>query len=357
MKVLYDYQGFIQHHGGVSRYHVELIKNLRALGIECEVPYLFSENIYIDEAGIRHVNPLPNLKSSLKNKAFKWFDQKLCLQAINDGGYDIFHPTFLNPYYIGHTKGKPVITTMHDLNNEKFPYFSDSKVVAAKRKKVLENANHIIAISQQTKNDLIKFYNVEEKQISVVYHGIDQDIYTTNNARLFDKPYILYVGGRNLYKNFQTFLRGFALIHDDIDLVCTGNAFNSEEIKLIKELHIEHKIHQMFASNEQLNQLIAQAVAFVYPSIAEGFGMPILEAFRCGCPCIISDILCFHEVAGDVAQYFDPKVAENIADVISKTINDSQLLISLRENGYKRMTEFSWERTAKETLNVYNKFV
>ena len=161
MKVLYDYQGFIQHHGGVSRYHVELIKNLRALGIECEVPYLFSENIYLDEAGIHHVNPLPNLKSSLKNKAFKWFDQKLCLQAINDGGYDIFHPTFLNPYYIGHTKGKPVITTMHDLNNEKFPYFSDSKVVAAKRKKVLENANHIIAISQQTKNDLIKFYNVE----------------------------------------------------------------------------------------------------------------------------------------------------------------------------------------------------
>ena len=221
MKILYDYQGFIQHHGGVSRYHVELIKNLRALGIECEVPYLFSENIYLDEAGIRHVNPLSNLKSSLKNKAFKWFDQKHCLQAINDGGYDIFHPTFLNPYYIGHTKGKPVITTMHDLNNEKFPYFSDSKVVAAKRKKVLENANHIIAISQQTKNDLIKFYNVEEKQISVVYHGIDQDIYTTNNARLFDKPYILYVGGRNLYKNFQTFLRGFALMHDDIDLVCT----------------------------------------------------------------------------------------------------------------------------------------
>ena len=90
MKVLYDYQGFIQHHGGVSRYQVELIKNLRALGIECEVPYLFSENIYLDEAGIHHVNPLPNLKSSLKNKAFKWFDQKLCLQAINDGGYGKF---------------------------------------------------------------------------------------------------------------------------------------------------------------------------------------------------------------------------------------------------------------------------
>lgn len=357
MKVLYDYQGFIQHHGGVSRYHVELIKNLRRMGVECDVPFLLSENVYLDEANIRHLNPLSNWKHPMKNNAFKWLDQKNCLRMICKGNFDIFHPTFLNPYYVGHTKGKPVIPTMHDLNNEKFPDYLDSSIVAAKRKKVLENADHIIAISQQTKNDLIQFYNVEEKQISVVYHGIDQNKYFTDKKRLFEKPYILYVGGRNRYKNFSTFLKGFALVHDDIDLVCTGVAFNSEELKLIIDLHLEQKIHQKFVSNEQLNQLMAQAVAFVYPSIAEGFGMPILEAFRCGCPCIISDIMCFHEVAGDVAQYFNPKEPEDIATVISRTINDEQLLASLRKRGFERMADFSWERTAKETLKVYNKFI
>lgn len=357
MKVLYDYQGFIQHHGGVSRYHVELIKNLRKLGVECDVPFLLSENIYLDEANIHHINPLSNWRHPIKNNVYKWFDQKNSLRTIGKGNFDIFHPTFLNPYYVGHTKGKTVIPTMHDLNNEKFPDYIDSSIVATKRKKVIENADHIIAISQQTKNDLIQFYNVEEEQISVVYHGIDQDIYVTDKKRLFEKPYILYVGGRNRYKNFSVFLKGFALVHDDIDLVCTGVAFNSEELKLINELHLEQKIHQMFVSNEQLNQLMAQAVAFVYPSIAEGFGMPILEAFRCGSPCIISNIMCFHEVAGDVAQYFNPEEPEDIATVISRTINDDQLLASLRKRGFERMTDFSWERTAKETLKVYNKFV
>lgn len=352
MKILYDYQGLMQHHGGVSRYHVELIKNLRKFGVVCDVPFILSENVYLDEAAIRHLNPLSGWNSGLKTKGMKWVSQKSSLRSLGKGDYDIFHPTFLNPYYIGHTKGKPVVPTMHDLNHEKFPQF-DSEIVKVKRKKVLEDATHIIAISQQTKNDLMEWYGVEEKQITVVYHGIDQDVYTTNAPRIFEKPYLLYVGGRNRYKNFSTFLKGFALLKEDIDLVCTGVPFNPEEQRLIDDLQITSRVHQMFVTNDQMNQLMAQAVAFVYPSIAEGFGMPILEAYRCGCPCIISDILCFHEVAGDVAKFFNPNAPESIAEVISKTITDSDALRLLKDAGTERMKEFSWEHTAKETLKVY----
>lgn len=356
MKILYDYQGLMQHHGGVSRYHVELIKNLRKLGVECDVPFILSDNVYLDEADIHHVNPFSWWNSGLKKNGMKWVSQKSSLVSLVKGDYDIFHPTFLNPYYIGYAKGKPVIPTMHDLNHEKFPQF-DSEIVKTKRKKVLDDASHIIAISQQTKHDLMEYYYVKEDKITVVYHGIDQDIYTTNAPRIILKPYLLYVGGRNFYKNFKMFLKGFSLIKEDIDLVCTGVPFNTEELALIHELKLEKKIRQMFVTNEQMCQLMAQAVAFVYPSIAEGFGMPILEAYRCGCPCIISDILCFHEVAGDAAKYFNPKSKDDIAEVISKTITDSDVLNQMKINSIERMKHFSWERTARETLNVYEKLL
>ena len=145
------------------------------------------------------------------------------------------------------------------------------------------------------------------------------------------------------------------MLKEDIDLVCTGVPFNTKEKNLIKKLNIEKRIHQQFASNEQLNQLMFQAEAFIYPSVAEGFGMPILEAYRCSCPCIISDIPCFHEVAGDVAEYFDPSDSEAIATAISSTITDSSLLNNLRNLGRQRMKGFSWERTASETLKVYKR--
>lgn len=127
-----------------------------------------------------------------------------------------------------------------------------------------------------------------------------------------------------------------------------------EETYLIENLKIGHRIHQMFVSNDQMNQLMAQAVAFIYPSIAEGFGMPILEAFRCGCPCIISDIPCFHEVGGNAAKYFNPNEVDDISSTIESVINNKTTLGKLRQSGFERMKLFSWEETARRTFDVYN---
>lgn len=353
MKLLYDYQAFNQHHGGVSRYHVELIRHLRKLGVDCELPTIFSENVYLDEIGAKHYNPLSSWKSSLRLNGMKWVDQKICTRYIEKGDYDIFHPTFLNPYYVGHTKGKPVVPTMYDLINEKFPSFSDSANVAAKRKIVLENATHILSISQQTKNDLIDFYNIDENKISVVYLGAEQDIYTAPFQRIFEKPYVLFVGTRDRYKNFDTFIKAFAQLKEDVDLVCTGVPFKAHEIETFDKLGISKRVHQMFASTDEMNQLMAQAEFFVYPSKAEGFGLPILEAFRCGCPCLISDILCFHEVASDSALYFNPGSVDDLQSCMEKVLGDNETREKLRNAGFDSLKEFSWAKTAKETLEVY----
>lgn len=356
MNILYDYQGFIQHHGGVSRYHIELIKNLRKLGVECNVPFLLSENVYLDEAGIKHSNPLPFWKSKIRGKCMKWIDQKICLSALSKNKCDVFHPTFLNPYYIGHTKGIPVVQTMHDFIHEKIERF-DSEIVRAKRKKVLDNANAIICISQETKNDLQRFYDVPDEKIHLVYHGSDQNIISCSDTPLFDFPYLLYIGNRKGYKNFSRFIEAFSKIPNEIHLVCTGVPFSEEEQGRIKQLGIEKRIHQMFATEGEMKNLLCNAVAFVYSSLMEGFGLPILEAFRCQCPCIVSDTLCFHEVAGNGAVFFNPESIEDMTDKISQTIYDEQILQKLRQVGKERLKLFTWEKTAKETLNVYKTLV
>lgn len=352
MKILYDYQAFNQHHGGVSRYHVELIKNLRKIGVECDIPYLFSGNVYLEEIGVQHANLLQYWNSGICSNGMKWMDQKICLHSIKKGKFDIFHPTFLNPYYVGHTKGKPVVQTMHDLIHEKTDRF-DSAIVRARRAQVLKDADAVICISKETKNDLLRFYDVPEEKVHLVYHGSDQNITSCPELPMFQFPYILYIGNRKEYKNWSRLLEAFSMLSKDVHLVCTGVPFDRDEFQQIKRLSVSDRVHQFFASENEMINLLSYAVAFIYPSMMEGFGLPILEAYRSLCPCIISDILCFHEVAGDAAVYFNPKSVDDIFEKLAKTIFDEQKLHKLKLLGAERLKKFTWEKTAKETLEVY----
>lgn len=353
MKILYDYQAFIQHHGGISRYHTELIRNLQPLGHNCYVPFMLSENVYLDSLGLSHAKPLDCLRCKSREKVYKWINQKICLYRIREGNYDIFHPTFLNPYYIKCRHDKPVVVTMHDLNHEKFK-MHDSKNVCIKRKKVLENADAIIAVSNQTKEELIEFYNVPERKINVVYHGCKQTLIKRNTPKFIEAPYFLYIGGRNNYKNFDKFIQAFSFIDKEIHLVCTGLPLSAKEMEMLSKRGILNRVHQMYVSDEELNALLCNAIAFVYPSLMEGFGLPILEAFRCSCLVLASDIPCFHEVANDAALYFYPKDIESIVDVLKTSIFLSS---SKRNNylykGFERLKIFTWEKTAIGTEKVY----
>ncbi|MCD7709990.1 MAG: glycosyltransferase family 4 protein [Porphyromonadaceae bacterium] len=351
MKVLFDYQGFIQRVGGVSRYHVELIRHFTR--VEGILPPLFSENLYLSEIGVRRLNPFPQIHLPfLRKNAYKVMDQLISLYFLERGDYDIFHPTYLNPYYLRHVKGKPVVVTIHDLIQEKMERF-DSRKIRRRRKKVLKKVDAVIAISEQTKRDLLHFYDLDEKKVTVVYHGIDPTPVACDGPAPYTFPYLLYIGTRAYHKNFKAFLRAFAQVQGDIRLVCTGFPFQAEELSLIRQLGLEGRIIQQFVSDEELTRLLGHALAFVFPSLMEGFGLPILEAWRCGCPCIISDIPCFREVADDAALYFCPESVDDMAAVMNRAIEDAPLLRGVKEKAARRLELFTLDKTARETEEVY----
>ena len=356
MKVLYDYQGLIQRIGGVSRYHVELFRNFSD-DIEAIMPKILSDNVYLSQFGISHRSielPVDNKKKQNLYKAINIMQSRMYLSA---NSFDLFHPTGFNPYYVGKSR-KPVVLTVHDLNFFKFPdMLPKSDVVQDKMIRCINYADHIIAISEETKDDLINTLGIQEDKISIVYHGIDQDLIQSAGKPLVDAPYILYIGGRNGYKNFSRFIKAFSIIERDIHLVCTGMPFSSEEREFIEKLKIVDRVHQMFVSDDDMNNLLCNAIAFIYPSLGEGFGLPLLEAYRCGCPCIISDLKCFREVAGNAALYFDPNDSDAIANTINEAVTSKQRLCDLTEEGYKRMKLFTWKKTAEETEKVYHKLL
>ena len=171
---------------------------------------------------------------------------------------------------------------------------------------------------------------------------------------LFHKPYLLYVGGRGGYKNFSFFVEAIAPIlkTSALSLFCTGARFNSEELALFDRLGISDKVHQRFVADAEMTDLFANAIAFVYPSIYEGFGIPILDAFAAGCPALIAGASCFPEVAGDAALYFDPKNAVDLRDKLTQLLEGDirQLLV---DKGMERVRQFSWQRCADQTAEIY----
>jgi glycosyltransferase involved in cell wall biosynthesis len=352
MRILYDYQGFNQIIGGVSRYSVELINHLSP-NAETILPKVWSDNVYLKHERWAHHSFLSDNKSENKYNLYRALNIAQSIKWLTFSKYDIFHPLFCNPYFVKFVKS-PVVVTIHDMNHFKFPDLTiKADIVQSKVKQVCERADAIIAISEETKFDLLKYLDLPENKITVVYHGIEQKSIVMNDSRIFNRPYILYVGARGGYKNFNNFIKGFSLVNKDINLVCTGAPFESFEIELITKLGIKERVFQKFASDEELNNLLGNAIAYISSSIGEGFGIPILEAFRCNCPCIISDLKCFHEVAGLAARYFNPNNPDDIAYVINNTISNEKLLYDMKINGKLQLKNFTWEKTAEKTENVY----
>jgi len=352
MRVLFDYQAFITPVCGISRYHVELIKNFSE-DIIAMFPFMFGDNLCLNEIGVQHCSFLNHKHLSFKYNLYKALDIGLSRLAMSKNNFDIFHPTSMNPYFLDHSK-KPLVLTVHDLNFSRFgDLLPNASSVQNKYRLCCAKADHLIAISEETKLDLMKYFNVPDNKITVIYHGVDQSLIKCGSNPIYKNPYILYIGGRDTYKNFANFLQAFSMIDENIELVCTSYSFNNYERELINKLNLSNRIHQKFATDEDLNNLLCHALAFIYPSLGEGFGLPILEAYRCGCPCIISDIMCFHEVAGDAAVYFNQKSVDDMATVINRTISDCAMLTRMKELGYNRMKLFTWKKTAFQTESVY----
>ena len=360
MNVLVDYQIFFnQKFGGISRYFVELLSRLPD-SIEFKNSLLFSDNVYLKNSDERFSKgiEIPNFRG--RNRITGRLNKLKSIADIKSKSYDLFHPTYYDPYFLNYLK-KPYVITVYDMIHEKFrEMFPANDHTSEFKKMSIINADRVIAISQNTKDDLIDIYGLPAERIEVVHLGhsvTGQNVSTINGI---PKNYILFVGQRGGYKNFDRFLKAFSIVNKknrDVKLICTGTPFNINEQKLINDLNLNNEIFRYFVSDAELTFLYQNAICFVYPSLYEGFGIPILEAFASKCPLALSNTSCFPEIAQDGGAYFNPYDIDSIADTLSNIVSDEMLRNSLKYKGTKVLSNYSWDKMALETSNIYKSIV
>ena len=357
-KILYDNQMFtFQRFGGVTRYFADLIYNLPKDEFEGELPMYFCENHYVTETYEQEYKSLGFPKNyRIRRRIYQPVNRVATLHALRTGGYDIFHPTYYSPYFLPFVKSRKraFVLTIHDMTFERFPQdvlIYDRTI--PHKKKLIKEADHIIAVSENTKRDIVELLGTDPSKISVVHHG-----FRTGGEvapQLFDR-YILYVGERKGYKNFLPWLSAVRslLVHDpSLKIVCTGSDFTGAEHEIFKNWGVADSIVHIAANDAQMASLYRHALCFVFPSLYEGFGIPILEAFSNNCPVCLSNASCFPEVADDAALYFAPHDAQSMCDTLREIIASEALREELRRRGSERIKDFSLQKMVQQTCDVY----
>jgi glycosyltransferase involved in cell wall biosynthesis len=199
------------------------------------------------------------------------------MQKVN---YDVLHPTYYDPYLLKY-RTKPLVITVHDMIHELFPeYFQSDRITVKNKKDILLNADKIIAISENTKKDTLELYpEIDNKKIAVIYHGISCDISDDTEKK---ENYLLYTGQRDGYKNFDAFIKAVAplLLRYDLQLICTGSAFNKKEERLLKDLHVADRVVSRFVADDRLPGVYAKAMGFIFPSYMKVLVFPYLRRLR-----------------------------------------------------------------------------
>ena len=275
-----------------------------------------------------------------------------------------FSPTHYLPFYVPFLS----VISILDVSYLHFPKLFKKKDLYQLKfwgRFSIGKASKIITISKSTKHDIIKAYNVSEKKVTVVYPGIKQVsgiqyrvLSMSDLSKKFgiDRDYILFVGTLQPRKNVEKLIEAFSVIKKkDLQLVIVGKkGWMYEDILNAPEKYgVTDRVKFLdFVTDEDLPSFYKNAICFVLPSLYEGFGLPILEAMKYGCPVLTSNVSSLPEAGGDAALYFDPQDVEDIAKKINQVISDENLRSEMIKKGYQQVKKFSWEKTAKETLKI-----
>ena len=260
----------------------------------------------------------------------------------------------------------PQIATIHDLNFEHYPKDLPRLVSFYFRTffpKFARKANRILTVSNFSKEDIIQNYGISSTKISVVYNGISDEFRALKKEEITEirqqytngKPYFLFVGSLHPRKNIKRLVDAyveFSLTNSEIDLVIVGNAmWKQEEFNLSNET--KARVHFLgHLSTKELSRVTGAAFALSYVPYFEGFGIPLVEAMRCGVPIISADGSCLPEIAGDAAIYCDPFSVKDITEKMSQLADDSALHSSLSEKALDRSSQFSWDLAANQVWEV-----
>jgi glycosyltransferase involved in cell wall biosynthesis len=251
----------------------------------------------------------------------------------------------------------PFVFTLHDLNHLRVPDNSNAMKRAYYRyviKPACHRAECVLTVSEYSKREISSWAEIEEQKIINVGNGVGPAF--SPGGPQFDPgyPYLLYVGSRKSHKNLPRLLKAYSMsgVRKDVRLLLSGRS-DAEIAGEISRLNLEGDVcFRDLSADEELSAAYRGAVAFVFPSLYEGFGLPPLEAMACGVPVLTSSVCSLPEIMGDAAILADPTNVEEVADGISRLVRDSSLRALLRQKGLQRAGEFTWDETARRTLQA-----
>ncbi len=331
---------------GVQRFAIEISKQINKL---------YGDNIqFVSPKNIIHKDLAKELNVKvIGNKTGHFWEQLDLPKYLKQNG----SPLLLNLANTAPLFYKNKIVTVHDIAYERFPQTFDWKFRLFYKlliPNIIKRSKHTITVSEFSKSEIIEFYGTNKDDISVVYNSVS-DIFKNVEDKKNDK-YILAVSSLNYQKNFHSLIKAFNLLgNQDIRLYLAGSINkNFASLELIKDIEMNPNIiFKGRVDDEELISLYSNALAFVYPSLYEGFGIPPLEAQSCGTPVICSNAASLPEVGGtDSVLYIDPYDVNDIKEKIETLINDEAVQKELIEKGFENIKRFSWEESAKKIIKI-----
>ena len=370
MHVGIDVSPLTLHPTGVGIYTRSLLRHLMALEQECVFSGLSSGLAEMDEEALRTLAHHRHLHVPTRGVYRTWslFGRPRADRLL--GGVDLYHAT---NYFLPPVQRGGGVLTIYDLAFLRRPELCSPRIVGPFSRSVRRfatQADAVLTCSEATKRDLIELCGLGEEKITVAYGAVEEGFQPRDReeAKHFlaerhglETPFVLFVSTIEPRKNVEGLVSAFASIAGDIPhtlVLAGGTGWNAEGVdERIESLDLRDRVRRLgyIGSRTELPFLYSAADAFVFPSFYEGFGLPVLEAMACGCPVVVSNTSSLPEVAGEAGFYVNPEDIEAMASVLREVLTDEGLRAEAREKGLAQAQRFSWEETARTTMDLYQR--
>jgi glycosyltransferase involved in cell wall biosynthesis len=364
MRILYDHQVFsLQNAGGASRYYYELMQSLAGFSeVHTELWLGINETVYPFRQLSRARTHVVSLGGFLKRGRCRYIANETLGNALAPfaGKLDIYHPTLYR--HMPLVRARRIVATHHDCAHERFPdLFPNVKQIVRAKRRLYALADAIICVSESSRRDLLQFYDVDAAKTRVIHHGLRRLAGSATAAAELrgqvPAEYLLFVGSRAPYKNFDNLLRAFRRtgLHKSMLLLAVGGGpLTAAELALAEELEVARSLVVLpQVADSLLAEAYTAATLLVYPSWCEGFGHPPLEAMAAGCPALVCNASCLPEICRDAPFYFNHREAGSLERGLLEATNDRKARWRAQQRGAQVAAQYSWQKCGAETLALY----